>query len=125
MFCSCKPNHHINPIHERVLRVVNKDHNSSFNEILGKDNPCKIHDRNLQKLVTEIFKVKMNLASEIMKEIFEIVESPCTLRNELKLKSRKIYSVTYGIETVSFLGARVWNSLPSDIKQYKSLELFK
>ena len=51
-----------------TLRVVCKDHNSSFDETLEKDNFCKIHDRNLQKLVTEIFKVKMNLASEMTKE---------------------------------------------------------
>ena len=29
-----------------------------------------------------------------MKEVLEIVEGPHTLRNELKLKSRKIHSVT-------------------------------
>ena len=50
-----------------------------------------IHDRNLQKLLTEIFKIKMNLSPEIMKEVFEIVEGPHALRNDLKLKSRKIH----------------------------------
>ena len=85
----------------------------------------RIQDRNLQKLVTEIFQVKMNLGPEIMKEVFEIVEGSHALRNELKLKSRKIHSVRYGIETASFVGARVWNRLPSDLKQCKSLELFK
>ena len=126
MFHSRKQNHHINRIHERALRVVYKDYNSSFDELLEKDNSCNIHDRNLQKLVTEISKVKMNLAPEIMKEVFEIVEgSPNALRNELKLKSRKIHCVRYGIETVSFVGARFWNSLPSDFKERKFLELFK
>ena len=126
--CGCfsrKQNHHINRIHERVLRVVYKDYNSSFDELLEKDNSLKIHDRNRQKLVTEIFKVKMNIGPEIMKEVFEIVEGSQALRNEPKLKSRKIHSVRYGIETASFVGARVWNSLPSDLKQCKSLELFK
>ena len=125
MFHSRKQNLHINRIHERALRVACKDHNSSFDELLEQDNSCKIHHRNLQKLVTEIFKVKMNLAPEIMKEVFEIVEGPDTLRNELKLKSRKIHSVRRGIETASFVGARIWNSLPSDLNQCKSLELFK
>ena len=125
MFDSRKQNHHINLIHEWTLRVVYKDHNSSFDELLEKDNSCKIHDRNLQKLVTEIFKVKMNLAPEIMKKVFEIVEGLYALRNELKLKSRKIHSVRYGIETASFVGARVWSSLPTDFKECKSLELFK
>ena len=81
--------------------------NSSFDKLLEKDSSCKIHDRNLQKLATEIFKVKMNLAAKKMKEVFEIVEGPYGLRNELKLKSRKIHSVRYGIETESFVGAGV------------------
>ena len=37
----------------------------------------------------------MNLAPEIMKEVFGIVEGPYALRNELKLKSRKIHCVRY------------------------------
>ena len=107
---SHKQKHHINRIHETVVRVVYKDYNSSFDELLEKDISYKINDRNLQKLVTEIFKVKMNLGPEIMKEVFEIVEGPHALRSELKLKLRKNHSVRYGIETASFVGARVWNS---------------
>ena len=52
MFHSRKQNHHINHITERALRVIYKDHNSSFDELYEKDNSCKIHDSNLQKLVT-------------------------------------------------------------------------
>ena len=81
MFYSRKQNHHINHIHDRVLRVVYEDFNSSFDERLEKDNSCKIHERNLQKLVLEIFKVKINLAPEIIKEVFEIVEGLDALRN--------------------------------------------
>ena len=50
----------------------------------------------------------MNLAPEIMNEVFEIVEGPCVLRNELKLKLRKIYSVRYGTEVAFFIDAGVW-----------------
>ena len=39
----------------------------------------------------------MNLAPEIMKEVFDIVEGPYALRNELKIKSRKTHCVRYGI----------------------------
>ena len=48
----------------------------------------------------------MNLAPEIMKEVFEIAECPYALRNELKLNSRKILYVSCGIETAYFIGAR-------------------
>ena len=47
MFYSSKQNYDINRIHERALRVVNKDYNSLFDELLEKDNSYKIHDRNL------------------------------------------------------------------------------
>ena len=46
----------------------------------------------------------MNLAPNIMNEVFEIVECPYALRNEIKLKSRKIHSIRYGIEIVFFVG---------------------
>ena len=51
----------------------------------------------------------MNLAPEIMIEASEIVKCPYTLRNELKLKLRKIQS------------ARVWNSLPVTLKSVNPL----
>ena len=44
----------------------------------------------------------MNLALETMKGVFKIVECPYALRNQLKLKSRKIYSVRYGIKNSIF-----------------------
>ena len=53
----------------------------------------------------------MNLASEIMKELFEIVEGPYAFRNKLKLKSRKIHSVRYGIETTSFVDTGAFYSV--------------
>ena len=57
-YCRRKLNERINHIHERALRIVYKDFNSSFEELLIEDNSLNIHRRNLQKLVTEIFKVK-------------------------------------------------------------------
>ena len=67
----------------------------------------------------------MNLAPEMMKEVFKIVECPYALRNKLKQKSRKIHSVRYGIEAASFVGTRVWISLPSDLDECKSIGIFK
>ena len=73
MFHSRKLNQRINHIHERALRIVYKDFNSSFQELLIKDNSSNIH-RNLQKLVTEIFKVKNGLSRELMNDVFEFIE---------------------------------------------------
>ena len=75
MFHIRKLSNHVNCIHERALRIAYQDHNSAFNELLAKDGSFKIHDRNLQKLLIEIFKVKIKLALEIMNEVFDFIES--------------------------------------------------
>ena len=55
---------------------------------VAKDGFLKIHDRNLQRSLIKIFKVEMKLAPEIMNEVFDIIEYPYPLRNEMRFKSR-------------------------------------
>ena len=76
MFQQRKLNNHINRIHERALRIVYQDHNSTFEKLLSKDSSFKIHDRSLQRLLIEIFHVKAKPAPEIINEVFDIIESP-------------------------------------------------
>ena len=76
MFHSRKLNACINRLHERALRVVYKDFASSFEELLRRDSSTTLHQRNLQKLMTEIFKVKTGIAIELMKDVFEFADVP-------------------------------------------------
>ena len=66
MFHSRRLNYRINHIYERALRIAYKDYKSSFDELLLKDNSFKIHHRNLKKLATKMFKVKLDVAPEII-----------------------------------------------------------
>ena len=126
MFHSRKVNNRINNIHERALRLVYKDYTSSFDDLLATDNSFKIHQRNLQKLAIEIFEVKKGIASAIMNNIFEFNDNPYSLRNDTAyFKSRNVRTVRYGIETASFVGPRIWNSIPKEIKESASLQIFK
>ena len=49
----------INMFHERALRIVYGDYNSSFNDLLKIDGSCSIHHRNIQSLESELFKCKI------------------------------------------------------------------
>ena len=125
MFCSRKLNNLINHIHERALKLVYKDYTSTFDELLLKDNSFRIHHRNLQKPAIEIFKVKLGLAPEIMKNIFPIIENPYDLRNETKFKSKNVHAVRYGIKTASFVAPKIWSSIPRSYKECISVIEFK
>ena len=61
----------INYIHERALRIIYLDDNSSLAELIRKDSSSTIYRRNLKLLATEMFKVKIGCAPGIMKEIFQ------------------------------------------------------
>ena len=124
MFYSRKLNEGIDHIHERAVRIVYKDFNSSFQELLIEDNSLNIHHRNLQKLVTEILKVKNGLSPELMNDVFEFIEKPYSLRTTSHFKSRKILTTKYGIETPCYLCSKVWNLVPNEYKTIESLEDF-
>ena len=70
MFHSRTLNNRINRLHERCLRIVYSDFSSSFEQLLSKDESFTIHERNIQNLAIELFKVKMGLAPIFLKEIF-------------------------------------------------------
>ena len=66
----------------------------------------------------------MKLAPKIMNEVFDIIESPYPLRNELRFKSRNIRTVRYGIETAAFVGS-IWSYMPNELKESTSLNEFR
>ena len=110
----------INGIHERALKVVYQDHNSTFNELLSKVSSFKVHDHNLHKLLIEIFEVEMKLAPKIINEVFDILECSYHLRNELRFKSQNFRTLRYGTETEAFLDSRILSYMPSELKESKS-----
>ena len=102
-----------------------KDYTSSFDELLFKDNSLRIRHRSLQKLAIQIFKVKLGIAPDIMKNVSPIIENPYNLRNETKFKSRDVSTAWYGIETTSFVAPRIWSSIPRSYKECSSIKEFK
>ena len=83
-------------MHKRILSLVYNDFSSSFSELLEKDKSVTIHHGNVQTLADEIFKVKQNVAPEILTEIFRQKESSYSLRNSTTLQSRSIKPVMHG-----------------------------
>ena len=125
MFHNRTMNNHINRLHERALRLVYKDSLSSFQELLDKDKTVTIHHRNLQKLATEMYKVKNGLSPVIMNDIFHEIPNNYNLRNNRIWSTHNIHTVNCGTETLAYRGPKIWEILPETIKTSKSLKEFK
>ena len=126
MFHSRRLNNRINNIHERALRLVYRDYSrTSFKALLQIDKSVTIHQRNLQVLIMEIFKTKVGINPEIMNEIFIFKKPIYDFRKTDTLKRIKVKSVKFGTESVSYLGPKLWDLLPTEFKNVESLSKFK
>ena len=65
-----------------------------------------VHHKNLQVLVTEIFKGKNNLANDIMKDVFELKEPTYNLQSGSNLFThRNVKTTYYGLLSVKHLSS--------------------
>ena len=60
-----------------------------------------------------------------MISIFEIKDIEYNLRKKFNFKSRRINSARYNIDSLTYLGPKIWNIVPKDIKKSKSLSVSK
>ena len=126
MFHSRKLNNKINRLHERCLRVVYNDRLSTFEELMNKDNSVSIHHRNIQCLATEMFKVHLGEAPQILNEVFPLSEpSAYNLRFQTEFSTRPIRTVHHGSNSLRYLGPKIWEIAPSEIKCCKRVDVFK
>ena len=107
MFYSRQINHKINKLHERALRIACNDHFSSFEELLSKNKSVTVHQRNLQTLATEMYKMLNGLSPDIMQDIFEIKRNYYNTRNAPAFSSRNIKTVRYGLQTISYMAPKI------------------
>ena len=93
MFHNRTLNNRINALHEKALTLVYNDSALSFENLLSLDESFTIHHRNLQKLATEMFKIKNNLSPLFMNKVFSDSTNPYNLRNEPEFGTSNVHTV--------------------------------
>ena len=125
MFYDRTLNHRINHIHEGALHFAYKDYQTDIGSLLEQRNLVSIHVKNLQCLMTEIYKTRSGLSPPFMKDVFAEQNTGYNLRHGNNSQLPKVHTTTYGIETISFLGNRLWSTLRNIIKQASTISIFK
>ena len=115
----------INNIVESSLRIVYNDNISSFTQLLEKSGSVSIHHRNLQALAIEIYKSLSSLSSPLKSDLIKLKETTYNLPNALTLVSTNKKTTNYVINSISYLAPNIWDQVPDDIKNNKSLNIVK
>ena len=126
MFHTRNLNHKINKVQERALRLLYNDNDSNFEELLEKNGSFTIHERNIQILLTEMFKAKNKLEPSLLRDIFQendyggpvLRSSKCFLRPSVRTHK-------YGERSLQNLGVILWNQLPKNIQEEETLSKLK
>ena len=122
MFFFRQSNNLINKVHERALKLIYQD-NCNFEVLLEKQHDFSIHQRNLQILMTEIYKIVNGICSPIIDSLFTFRLNQHNLRDFPELSIEKRNTVNYDLET--YRVPIIWAKLPSECKLAGLLTLFK
>ena len=125
MFHSRIMNNKINRLHERCIRLIYEDKTSSLEGLLEQDKIVSIHTRNLQMLATEMFKVYQSMLPLIFSELFLGRDICYNLRSNSNFAVPNGKSAFYGSESISYLGPKIWDIVPLELKDLTSLNAFK
>ena len=125
MACDNLSNAKINKVHLRALRTIQGNFKLDLAELMVLQNEVTIHVKCIWKLLTEVYKSCHGLNPPLICDLFQTKNSGYTLRSGHQLTLPPTKTKTFGLRSKSFMGSLLWNKLPKEIKEAKSVSNFK
>ena len=117
-FCGKLNTAKIEKIQERALKIIYKDYESTYHDLLLESDSTTLFMSRIRLLIIEVFKCIYKFNPQCLNELFTIKSSGYTFRNSTKLIQPKKRTTTYGLRSVVYTGAKIWN----DIQPYASID---
>ena len=125
MFCYRRIVHKMNKIHERSLRLLLKNDEDDFQDLLRSSADLSIPQRCIHSLLTEVYKYAHGLSPEIMNEAFSTRTNIYNTRQFNVFETHIPTSNRYGLNSILYKANQLWNLLPENLKSSPSSTLFK
>ena len=123
-FCGKVNNDELEKIQERALRILYKDYVSEYDALISQSGTEKILVTRLKKVLIETFKTLKCLNPPYLHSLFALKETPYYMRNEFMLIQPKRNTVTYGIRSITYLGAKLWNDMKFNFENFDEMEIY-
>ena len=103
----------IERIQERSLRILYNDFTSSYASLLEKADTTTVLIRRLRLIAIFVFKSLHGLNPSYCKDMFNFQTHMYNFRNTYTLVQPARRTTTFGLKTISYIGAKLWNCLPN------------
>lgn len=124
-FCSKSSTNKMEKIQERALRFINNDFRSSLQDLLSSTHTSPLHVGRMKQMASEVFKIVNDMSPEYIKDLITIKNASYNFRNENQATVPQVRSTRYGLRSFRYEAARIWNSLPNELRKAESYPQFR
>ena len=122
-FCGKGNNEKLEKIQERALRILYRDYASSYDELITQSCTEKILTTRLKKILIDIFKTLRGMNPPYLQQMYVLKETQYDFRNEKIIIQPETNKVTYGIRSLSYVGAKLWNDMKFKFDSFDEMEI--
>ena len=101
------------------------DYTRPYSDLLKHGNFLSLSALRIRYLAIEMFKYVHGLNPPYLNELFINKDTPYNLRDSNRLQQPEYKSVRYGFKSFRYYGSKLWNALPTEVKQSENLYHFK
>ena len=124
-FCGAEYTSKMERIQFRALKFVYNDFNTSYTELLARANLPTLQLHRKREILVEVFKSVNKMSPSFMWDLFKVKDITYNLRSNRNVCLNHCRTKRYGLDSLSYHGAHLWNLLPNDMKKCKDLDIFK
>ena len=124
-FCSNRSLYKLEKVHKQALKVVLKDYSSSYRKLLDKVSKPTLYVSRLKDITVEAYKCKANENPDDVNVMLNPLIKPYNLRGGPHAEQPKVNTTSCGLNSFTYQVAKLWNEIPSSIKDADSLLHFK
>ena len=124
-FCGDGNTKKMEKIQERALRFIYEDNSSDYETLLYKSRMPTLKIRRMRCMAIEVFKIIHKKSPLYLQDIISFKNSNYSFRKENSVNIPQVRTTHYGLHSLRYAGATLWNELPDNIRAEANLNQFK
>ena len=117
-FCGKKNGDKVEKIQERALRIIYRNYDSLYPELLREARTYKMTDKRLRSMLLHVFKSLKGMNTKCLNDVFFVKQNNHSMRQAVKLVQPRRKTTTVGLKTVTYLAAKFYYWIMNDFMKH-------